>query len=118
MRTLGMQKMGKHEYFGCCGNSLNFEHGEEMIVWVLSKLSEFKKIGKMNSLGVVGTLGLQKMGKNNSLGVVGTLLRIQNGENIDSLGVAKLSEFKQIAKTLIVWMLQNSLNSKKIGKHE
>ena len=43
VRTLGMQKMGKHEYFGCCGNCLNLENGEEMIVWVLSKLSEFKK---------------------------------------------------------------------------
>ena len=69
-------------------------------------------------MGVVGTLGIQKMGKTLIVWVLQNSRNSKNGENIDSLGVAKLSEFKQIAKTLIVWMLQNSLNSKKIGKNE
>ena len=32
-------------------------------VWVLCELSECKKWGHLDSLGVVGTLGIQKMGK-------------------------------------------------------
>ena len=34
------------------------------IIWVLWELSEFRKWGNLDSLGVVGTLGIQKMGKN------------------------------------------------------
>ena len=70
----------------------------------------------MNSLGVVGTLGIQKMGKTLIVWVLQNSRNSKNGENIDSLGIAKLSELKKIWKTLIVWMLQNSLNSKKLEK--
>ena len=65
----------------------------------------------MNSLGVVGTLGIQKMGKNIDSSGVAKLSEFKKQGNINSLGVVGTLGIQKMGKKL-VWVLQNSRNSK------